>query len=638
MAKHLNTKNQNSTNQKNTESANKKEFNPLIALLFLLAVTFIVYAQCFNFEFITKWDDDFFVTKNPFITQLSWANIKSIFSTTVLNMYSPLTVLSFAIEHALVGLKPFLYHFDNVILHLLNTYILFKITQEAKLSHWAGLFIAAIFALHPMHIESVAWVTERKDVLYCLFYLLAWIQYIKYLHTENNKNLYLTILYFVLSCLAKPMAITLPIILIATHLYISKSFNSKHYFAIGFTGIIGFVFGILPFLILTKEQLTDNLTPLFSVSDRFFLFCYSIGFYVFQFFIPNNLTAFHYYPEKINNSLPTIYYLSPLAIIAIASLFFFVKNNRKVLVFGAIVFLGSLSLVLKLVPFGNAITAERYTYFAYIALAWIVAVFIDKIENKSIKNGILVGICFILSIMSFQRIKVWKNNITLFSDVIEKSPTNATPYTIRAESYDLIGDKQAALQDYTKAISLSPTALDALFNRAVIYFQLNDFQSAVNDFNAYEKAKNNFPLLYLNRAKSYSNLKEFDKAISDFNKYLNTEPNDYEALNQLGLCYYNLKDYKNAIAQYDKSIVLSPNFTQALINRGNAKAYSNDLKGSLNDYNSVLSIEPNDDATLSNRGNTYYLLGDKNSACNDWKKAAELGNESAKQAVIHVCR
>jgi len=614
--------------------------SPIPALILILIATLFVYFPSLQNGFITSWDDNHFVTENPAITSISLENIKAIFSNTLLNMYSPLTTLSLAFDYALWDLKPFGYHLTNLIFHLLNTALVFVVFSKITNKSWLVLFVSALFALHPMHVESVAWISERKDVLYSFFYLSAIVTYFKFTELKQSKYFIYTIILFILSCLAKPMAITLPVILGLIYWYKSeKSFEIKDYaYCIGLA-FISIVFVLMPFIFHDTSTLTDNLSLKFSIVDRVFLLTYAIAFYFIKLILPIQQSAFHYYPEKINDLLPNTYYASAIIIALFGLLIWKIKSLSKELIFSLVFFFVSIVLVLKIVPFGNAVVAERYTYLPYLGLFFGLGILLEKfIKADSTKTIILIAVSVVFAITSFTRQKVWKSNLTLFTDIIAKYPEISTPYNIRGDVYSKDGNTLAALNDYNKSIELDPDNYESYVNRGVIYFNTNQFELAVNDYNIAAKLNKETTKIFLNRGISLMKLNRFEEAIPDFERVVKAEPNNAEAIASIGFCYYNLKNYELALSNYDKAISLNPNDFETLKNRGNAKAFLKDFKGSIEDYSTIIKNNPNDANALSNRGNSYYQSQQVDKACEDWKIAAQLGNANAIGAVKAICR
>ena len=198
----------------------------LFCLSAVLLLTLAAFSSALNNQFL-NWDDDRMLTENPSVRSLTPGNIQHIFTSTVQRVYIPLSVFSLAVEYAFAGDHPFIYHLDNVLLHLLVTGLIFVFALRMGLSGRAAGWAALLFGIHPMHVESVAWVTERKDVLYSVFYMASLISYWQYLEGKKKTDYGLSIVFGFLSILAKPMAISLPLVLFLLDWFKNRGWNKK---------------------------------------------------------------------------------------------------------------------------------------------------------------------------------------------------------------------------------------------------------------------------------------------------------------------------------------------------------------------------------------------------------------------------
>jgi len=589
----------------------------------ILFLTIIVFSNSINNEFVA-WDDNEYITENNLIKDLSFHGIKNIFSTPVSGHYSPLTTLSWAIEYHFWGMKPTHFHLVNLIFHLMNIVLVFVFISNLQgFKNLEGLIVAVLFAIHPMHIESVSWATERKDVLYAFFFLLSiifWLKSWKVGKLESSKpqlsiiNYQLSILFFLLSLLSKSMAVTLPLIFILIDYYKGKINLQFTPDKIG----IQFLKKYIPFFVLSvitgivamysaKGALHD--TPVFTIFDSIFLASYGVVYYLFHLFVPTNLAALHPYPVKENGILPMEYYLSFFFILIM--IFGIYKSHKiplapfkkgelkKNFVFGFLFFIITLLPVLQLLPVGIAIVSERYTYISYIGLFLIIGqVSSIKYQVSSIKYAVIsvfVGGIIIFSVISFNRNKVWKNSMTLFTDMIEKHPNAESAHYNRGLTKYHSKDFQGAILDFDNAIKINAASHNAFNNRGLARNELRDFTGALSDYNKSIELKSDFETAYNNRA----------------------------------ICKGSTQDFQGAINDLDKAIELKSDYAEAYSNRGNAKGFLRDFVGSINDFNKSLELNPNDGKTLNNRAISKFNLNDKSGACDDLKRAAALGYSDA---------
>src|SRR6187200_779016 len=376
----------------------------------------------------TNWDDEYYVVQNALLRGPDWAGI---FSKPVVSNYHPITVATLAFNYSITQLDPSSYLITNLLLHLINTALVFYfIWLISGKKIWVAAFSAIAFGIHPMHVESVAWVSERKDVLYTLFFLLSLIQYWRFLSDGKNKNLIYCFLFFALSILSKPAAIILPFVLLSLDYWYGRKFNQRIWLEkIPFL-IVSLVFAVLTFNIQSKTAIASlDFYPLWT---RFFFATYSAMMYIVRFFVPYPLSAFHSFPLTTRMPLPM--WLSPVFILALLALVW-IKRKNKLLVFSFFFFMINLVLVLQLVSIGGTLLSERYTYVPYIGMAFILGMLLDKYSisvNRSLLWGIPAVVLLVFGIITFQRTKVWNNSETLWTDAIKHFPDAPVPRTNRA--------------------------------------------------------------------------------------------------------------------------------------------------------------------------------------------------------------
>jgi len=544
-----------------------KEKHPSLLpwILPILLVTGICFLPMFN-NSLTNWDDEYYVVQNALLRGPDW---QGIFTKPVVSNYHPITVASLAFNYSISGLDPTSYFVLNLLLHLANTGLVFYfIWLISGKRLWVAAFSSLVFGIHPMHVESVAWVSERKDVLYTLFFLLSLIQYWRFLTTKKNKNLVFCFLLFGLSLLSKPAAIILPLVLFLLDYWYGRRFSTRNIIEkIPFL-VLAALFAVLTVKLQSKTAIaTLDFYPLWT---RFFFATYTSIAYGFKFFVPYPLSAFHPFPES--KSLPLLMLLSPIFIVAVL-IFMWIKRKDKLIIFSILFFIINLMLVLQIISIGGTLLSERYTYVPYIGLSFLIGMLLDKYSasvNKYMVWGIPAVILVVFAVLTFQRTKVWKDSDTLWTNVIKHYPTTSVPrnnranYLIRISSdvSDSARQKellQRALEDCNVTLSGTLNHARAYENRQNIYLRINKGSLALADANALLKIEPRNRLGYYTKGTVYMRFKMVDSAMAYFNKCLEIDPNTDFALNNRGSLLFNYyKKYREAMADFTRAIQINP--------------------------------------------------------------------------------
>ena len=546
------------------KSHKEKKQSVLVWLLFVTFITAICLWPMLKNEFV-NWDDEHYVLNNPLLRGPDW---KGIFSNQVLGNYHPLTILSYAFNYAISGLDPFSYLLVNYLLHLINTILVFYFIRDISGNNkFIAAFVAIVFGIHPMHVESVAWVAERKDVLYTFFFLLALLQYWKYLVKGKKSNFWICFILYVLSLLSKPAAIVLPLVLLLLDYWKGRPITLK----VIAEKIPFFVLSLLFGIITVKIQSPSAMAGLhvFSITDRLFFACYTLMTYFFRFFIPYPLSAMHPFPLSGNLGWPIL--ASPLFVVAmIAVLWFFRKN--KVVVFGIFFYVINLLLVLQIISIGLTIVSERYTYVPYIGLSFMLAMLVSRIKFVSPKISLAVATIFIiaLGIICFQRTQVWRNSGVLWTDALKTYPKAPYARTNRANYLSKLALRpdqkpfadsiyNVAFEDCAIALSMRPNHAPAFEYRGLMSLDRKQFNEAFADANQLIRLKPDYRIGYDIRATCYFQRNEPAKALADFDKCISIKPDDHRSYSNRGTILMNsFQKYNEALNEFNKAISIQP--------------------------------------------------------------------------------
>jgi tetratricopeptide (TPR) repeat protein len=486
--------------------------------------------------------------------------------------YHPITMFIYGIEYSNFELNPTPYHVVSLLMHVLNTLLVMWFVWLLLKQKNTAIITALLFAIHPMHVESVAWVAELKDVMYTFFLLAALCTYLMYIKSIKKKQLFYlaTIILFVLATLSKAMAVCLPPLLILIDYFINRKIDKKSIIEKLPFFIIAVIFGLVAIDAQKAFNALDDIVY-YNFFDRILFSSYGVLLYLWKAFVPTGLTCYYNYPIKENGIFPIVFYISPVIFsIAVFTLYKY-KEIAKDLIFGLGFFIISIALVLQILPVGGAIIAERYTYIPYIGVFLIIAQFINKVYNdelpkiKSYRKIILWAFVLLIGIYSVtaqKRTMVWKDSVTLWSNALEKN--NKSPRNIS--------------------------------HRAKAYYKLEDYTKAIEDYNWYIHLKNDNAEAYYDRGLCYFGLKKFNEAIVDFNKAIEINNKYYDAYYNKGIVYNDVGDFNKAITAYTNAIKHKPDFIDAYYNRAGAyfmnKQYSLALEDALKAQKLGFNVEP----------------------------------------------
>lgn len=542
----------------------------------ILILTFILYSTTLKNYFIINWDDDGYIINNPLIKDLSWKSIVYMFSHFHLDNYHPLTTLSNAIEYHLFKLNAKPYHFNNLLLHLLNTTLVFYFIRQLIKNKEASLLAALLFAIHPMHVESVSWISERKDLLYTAFFLLSLIMYNRFLQEDKRSLLAWSVVLMLLSCLSKPAAVALTPVLFLLDYYAGKKITPVSILQkVPFLSL-SLLFGVIAILTQSKSG-SMSMVEQFPFMDKFFFVCYGFMFYIVKLFAPINLSAMYLYPEKVDGLLPMTYYLAPFILLVGILFIVGLKKLQKEIVFGLLFYFFTIAMVIQVVPVGKAIVAERYSYVPYIGLFFILAKVYVMVKNNELANvekikpalNIVIGIfILIFCVGTWNRNKDWKDSNSLFSAIIKQEPDSYYGYFARGVGRSLQNDSKGTIEDYSQAIKMDST-LDVLwYNRGVELEKVNDKQAAINDYTQAITLNPKHSKSYYNRGNLRFGANDLLGAVDDYSKTLTIDSTNAQAFCNRAIAYLNLKDSTKALNDFNASLKQDPKLVNALYNRG----------------------------------------------------------------------
>jgi protein O-mannosyl-transferase len=618
---------------------NRSKFFVLATLLVI--ITFFAFSPILKAGF-TNWDDQIMVTQNTKILSMSWNSLVTMFTSFHERLYHPLVLISYAIDLKFFGMNPFVFHMTSLMFHLLNTALVFWFIYLLSKKPLVAFMTALLFGIHPMHVESVAWISERKDVVYAFFFLISLITYMYYLISKKNVYYLAAFLLFFASLMSKSMAMMLPVLLLVIDYYQGRKFDYKTVISekLPFFGL-SVIFGFLT-IVGHYEPGVKGREFTFSFIGNMISAAQGLVFYVIKLVAPFKLACLYPAPDKLGNIPTAVFWWAPVIILLFAAVIFMTRKYSKVPLFGSLFFFFAILPVTQILPVGLVIPADRYTYIPYIGFFYIFAEGIYWLYNRYV-SVIAQAIVILLTIsiftgcfvMTWQRVHVWQNSKALWEDVIKNYNNVQTAYYNLAEEYFLVRwDLDTAIKYFTLAIAVDPKeASSSYINRGLVYYYKKDYKKALYNYDLAEKVDAKVPEIYLNRGNSLNAIGQQRKAIEQYNKALKLKPSVVEGWYNRGNVYMSIGDFGSAIKDYSHAIKLNAKYADAFNNRGNAYFKMKDMDNAYYDFTMAIMSNPKYADAYYNRAIIYAQNGDVVRALDDVLKARSLGMQIEQRVI-----
>ncbi|MBW1854534.1 MAG: tetratricopeptide repeat protein, partial [Deltaproteobacteria bacterium] len=643
----------------------KKKFVCVMGMsaIFISLLTCIVYTPALKNDFV--WDDYPYVLENTNIHSLHSQSLHWMLTSFHEGNWHPLTWLSHAIDYAFWGLDPFGHHLTSIVIHGLNTLLVFllviQLVMKAKETNITpspstrprsiktqALTIAGItallFGLHPLQVESVAWVAERKNLLCAFFFLSTIIFYFSYTSSVIKRQRWIRfticLLLFILALLSKPMAVTIPVILLLLDIYpLNRLVHSPE-------KNLSIVCEKIPFFILSAassiitimaQRSGGSLRSLeqFHLDARLLNALRSLLSYLGKMVIPSNLVPFYPFPPQ-THWLDVPYFLSGVLVLAITGgCLWMAKNKRYLFLTIWLYYIVTLLPVIGIIQVGSQAAADRYTYLPSLSIflltgtgaLWL-SEKIKLVKYKSILVGlVLVFICtfMVLGKSTIKQIGIWRNSEILWSYVINSFPGKVPlAHNNLGSDYEKRGRLDEAITQYKKALAINRNYAKAYYNLGVVYVEKGRLDEAIAQYKKvldinprYAEAHNNLGVIYDNKGM-------LDEAISEYNKALAINPHYSETHNNLALAYDHKGMLDKAISEYNKVLAINPNYAKAHYNLGVAYGKKGELDEAIAEYKKALDINSHYAEAHNNLGYAYIIKGRLDEAIAQYKKALDI--------------
>jgi tetratricopeptide (TPR) repeat protein len=620
--------------------------------LIAMVVAAVCYWPSLKNDFV-NWDDDVNLIKNPnLLKPLNGQVIRDIFSLdkgAVIGNYNPMPILTFALEKAVVGkLDPWVVHLNNVLLHALTVFFVFRLLVHLGMQVSGSFFGALLFAIHPMRVESVAWATERKDVLFAVFFFAALMYYVRWVNTEDRRkrmSMYvLMVVLAVLSGFSKVQAVTLPLSMLAIDYWLRRPIQMGLIWEKAPFWAVSLVFGLINLYTLREQGSTVDDVGHFSFLDRLCIGAYSFLVYLYKLVLPYPMSPLYPYPKP----LPIWVYGSPIGFAGVAYLMWRAwKSDRRIWVFGMLFFFFNVMFLLQVLGAGQGFLADRFTYVPYFGFFAIGAWYFDQCWREESRRLVLqlgAGLLLLVyAVYTYRQIGIWKNGYTLWTHVIkwegDKNP-NHLPFWNRAQYLRDNGQVEQSMTDFDRAISISPENAELYNSRGKGYFDasLSDKSGnrrqeyairAVEDYTkalsfAQVKPKTRAEML-INRGAAQASMGFFDQATADLSEGLSLDPDNKNGYLNRSLVYYTTRQFQKAMQDYTEYLRLDPMDANVWYERGMIRRAMRMDAEALSDLNRAIQLNPNLHIAYLERARAHAQAGNKSAARVDYQRAQQGG-------------
>ncbi|MEK9627592.1 MAG: tetratricopeptide repeat protein [Nitrospinota bacterium] len=618
-----------------------------LTCVFLAVSTFGVYSQIQGHEFI-NFDDPIFITENSNLKKgLTRESIIWAFTNTSDQNWIPLTWISHFLDYQIFGLNPGGHHLTNLLLHIANVLILFLVLFRITGGIWQSGFVAALFALHPLNVESIAWVAERKNVLSTFFCLLTLGAYSYYVCKPEVKRYLLVVLCFILGLMSKPMLVTLPFVLLLLDYWPlgrlkNENKNDSPALAENPVSFYSLIFEKLPLFfisiggsiatyIIQKSGGAVNSSELLPLQERFVNALVSYIKYLEMMVWPQKLAILypHSYPAlSLWKGLACAVILVCITIAVIKKV-----EQKPYFAIGWFWYLGTLVPVIGIVQVGVQAMADRYAYVPligiFIMVAWGIPELLAKLRQKRKILIILTGLYIpILMVVTWNQVGHWKSSITIFGHTIKvldtKHPDFSKVHNLLGNALRDKGLNEEAITQYKKAINLNPNYSGAYNNLGNALLDQGGIEEAISHFKKAIELSTDFYLLHRNLGIALLDKGLTEEAILSFKKVIKFNPDFVSAYDDLGLILFSKGKVGEAIPYFIKAIKLKPDFANAYDHLGSALFALGKFEEADLHYRMAIQLKPGLAQAHNNLGNSLYRQKKIEEAISHFKKAIKL--------------
>ena len=608
----------------------------LVISICLAAAVIAVYWPVYNYDFV-RFDDGEYVVQNYNLREgFSWDTIRWAFTTNRASNWHPLTWLSHTLDYQLFKDWAGGYHLANVGFHLANTIMLFYVLLRMTKAMWASALVAALFALHPLHIESVAWISERKDLLSTLFMFLTMLAYVRYVEKQSAERYFAVLFVFAIGLMAKPMLVTLPFVLLLLDFWpMERKFNTALIVEKIPLIICSFVVSVVTYVV-QKGGDADSLFPHFGLVIRLKNVIVSYVGYIWMMMYPGKLSVL--YPHPGDTLAIAKVAGCALLLIVLTGLFVYLGRKHKFFVTGWFWYLGTLVPVIGFVQVGAQGMANRYTYITLIGLFVIIAWSLKEFVKEKNRKAVAVMAAVVLVLFAFStgnELKYWKTSKSLFGRAIQVTTANH----MMLDNYGSIlveqGEVDGAIKCFEESVRVFPDSPSGNNNLGCALQEKGDYKGAEPYFRHAIKVNPQFIHAYLNLGRNLQRQDRIPEANEIFAEALRLNTGKPDAYLRLGLNFAELQRFELAIEAFTKAIAMEPQNMDAYGHRSLALAQIGKIDEAIADTQIVLKARPTDVMMYRNLGLFLDRKGQTAAAIKAFEAGLQIdpNNENLRQLI-----
>lgn len=538
---------------------------PLIALMFLLLITFLAYRSILYNDFVS-YDDYLCIIDNPIVKDgfTKEAVTAALISQHAANWH-PLSWFSHMMDVELFGFNAGGHHGVSLLFHLANVYFLYVLLVQLTARKWESLIVTALFAIHPLNVEAVAWATQRKTVLSTLFWLLCLISYVKYTRDSKRENLLLALLFEILALLSKPQAVIIPLTMLIVDFWPLKRFKARGWLKISVEKIPFLGLSILGGLSAIWSQGSYGAvvsTQIIPFSVRIPNAIDSVFFYIGKVLYPVKLSCFYPYMGDSKAAIATV---EGIVILITAAIAIKLKDRLPYLLMGLLWFISTLLPVIGIIHVGYAAAADRYMYVPivgiFILLVWGISDAGKRLRTINIfSKYALLPVILALFVMTQRQVGFWKDSVSLYTHAANAVKFNYVAYSNLGQIYLKKGHLEPALMNFTEAYKIMPESPEINYNMFITLKRLGRYTEAEKYYvsSAPVWYSGDLPVFYKQLGRLMLKNRKYKEAFNCFLKTLQIDRNDVEGFKLIATALENMGRYDDAIAALKKAAMLNP--------------------------------------------------------------------------------